>query len=93
MTTISRTVGPPAIERGTAGSLPIEQSYIGSLGSVGCFAVIGLLTMPSWIVLERLFLLALSLACIGGIVIAAKWHGVLSPRIETQSLARNKQIH
>jgi hypothetical protein len=57
----------------------LEKGVMGAIAAVGCFAVIGVFGAPITVVLDRVFFLALSLACIAGFTIMAKWHGVLSP--------------
>ena len=82
MTSWSRGDVTPSLARLSFDVLPIGEALIASLGAVGCFAVIATFCLPFSIVLGKLLLLLLALACIGGIAICAKWHGVISDAVD-----------
>ena len=78
MRMISRIDELKTFAQSTTGAVSFYQGYLGSLGAVGCFALIAVISIPLPIALGRLLLLFLALACIGGIAIASKWHGLLT---------------
>jgi Flp pilus assembly pilin Flp len=88
MTMFSRMVGLQRFVHDTDGAVTLDNAVLISLAAVACFAVIGLLGAPISIVLGKVMLLSISLACIAGITILAKWHGVLSEDALAQGRSR-----
>ena len=84
MPRFSRKVDLKLLPRDTTGAVSLDQAYISSMAVVGCLAVIALFSIDYSIVLDKLFLVVLSLACIGGIAVAARWHGIAKPGIDIQ---------
>ena len=78
MRMISRMDELKAFAQSTTGAASFYQGYIGSLSVVGCFALIAVTAVPLPLALGKALLLFLALACIGGIAIAAKWHGLMT---------------
>jgi hypothetical protein len=85
MVKITRMVLLQSFARSSDGAVTLDNAVLISLAAVACFAVIGLLGAPFSIVLGKVLLLSIALACIAGLTIMAKWHGVLSPDTEVQA--------
>lgn len=88
MTNMSRSYGVTSLTRFSSDVMPIGEAFVGSLGAVGCFSLIAVFCLPFSIVLGKVLLLLLSLACIGGITICARWHGVIAEAVEEHVEAR-----
>lgn len=85
MAKITRMVLLQRLARNSDGAVTLDNAVLISLAAVACFAVIGLFSAPFSVVLGKVFLFSLWLACIAAVANMAKWLGVLSPDTEVQA--------